>query len=140
MLDSGYSGGAATCNLSMISHLTRARPPTPPTPPRTSLSSARVTTITLSIGVLLPGVPLCSASLSGYDSSVELAFESPLGCPMFDSFSSIPKILLETTNTTSAALEVVNASCGARGRQVQYPPPPGCHGGARRLRLPRARY
>ena len=99
----GYSGGAATCKATYAadsaSHIT-------------IFGSSEITTIALNIGVLLPGVPLCPTSLSGYDSSVKYGFESPLGCPIFDDFASITNTLVESTNTTPAALEVVSASCG----------------------------
>ena len=98
-----YSGGAATCKATYAadsaSHIT-------------IFGSSEITTIALNIGVLLPGVPLCPTSLSGYDSSVKYGFESPLGCPIFDDFASITNTLVESTNTTPAALEVVSASCG----------------------------
>ena len=59
----------------------------------------------------MPGVPLCSESVAGCDSSVELYFESPLGCPMFDNVSFFTKKLFDTTNATATALEVANTSC-----------------------------
>ena len=59
----------------------------------------------------MPGVPLCSESVAGCDSSVELYFESPLGCPMFDNVAFLTKKLFDTTNATATALEVANTSC-----------------------------
>ena len=98
----GYSGGAATCTATYVadarSHLT-------------VFASAEATTITLSLGVQMPGVPLCSESVAGCDSSVELYFESPLGCPMFDNVAFLTKKLFDTTNATATALEVANTSC-----------------------------
>ena len=98
----GYAGGTATCTATYVadarSHLT-------------VFASAEVTTITLTLGVLLPGVPLCSESVAGYDSNVGFYFESPLGCPMFDNVSFITKKLLEITNATATALEVASTSC-----------------------------
>ena len=49
--------------------------------------------------------------LAGCDSSVELYFKSPLGCPMFDNVSFFTKKLFDATNATATALEVANTSC-----------------------------